>query len=306
MKRMSPFLVYFLAVRGPFLSASAIPVLVGTAMAHGQGYSLNPLFFWLNLAGVVALHFGANAANDYYDYLSGADPARPVKPFSGGSQLLQRGILRPRHYFYLIFGHLALAVLIAFFFGYTRGPLALVLGLAGALVAYYYTAPPVKLSYRGLGEVAVGLTFGPLAILGSFLVQGGEPGLLPILAGLPPGFLIANVLYVNQYADYLEDREAGKRNLVVILGRERALPGVYLLFVAAYLSLIAAVGAGALPPRALAACLTAPLARRAADELHRRLKETERLSGASAATIAVHGLTGLLLALACLQDGPGS
>jgi len=303
--RMSPFLVYFFAVRGPFLSASVIPVLLGTAMAYRQGHSLNSLFFWLNLAGVVALHFGANAANDYYDYLSGADPARPAKPFSGGSQLLQRGILRPCHYFYLIFGHLALAVLIAFFFGRARGLLTLALGLTGVLLAYYYTAPPVKLSYRGLGEVAVGLTFGPLAILGSFLVQSGKFGFLPFLASLPLGFLIANVLYVNQYADYLEDREAGKRNLVVILGRERALPGVYLLFAAAYLSLVAAVGAGALPPGALAACFTAPFARRAAEELRYHLKEPERLFFASSATIAVHGITGLILALACVQDGRG-
>lgn len=300
MKRMPPLWVYFLAVRGPFLSASAVPVLIGTAMALGQGHSLNPVFFGLNLAGVVALHFGANAANDYYDYLSGADPARPVKPFSGGSQLLQRGILQPRHYTFLIFGHLGLAAVIALFFGYVRGPLALVLGLAGVLVAYYYTAPPARLSYRGLGEVAVGLTFGPLAVLGSFLVQGGAPGPLPVLASVPLGFLIADVLYVNQYSDYLEDREAGKRNLVVILGRERALPGVYLLFAAAYLSVVAAVAAGALPPAALAACLTAPLARWAAERIRRNLTEPERLTAASAATIAVHGLTGLILVLASL------
>lgn len=300
MKGMSPLRVYFLAVRGPFLSASAIPVLIGTAMAYGHGHGFNPLFFALNLAGVVALHFGANAANDYFDFLSGADPARPVKPFSGGSQLLQRGILQPRHYYDLIYGHLGLAVLLALFFGLTRSPLALVLGVAAALVAYYYTAPPVKLSYRGLGEAAVGLTFGPLSILGSFLVQGGVLGILPALASLPLGFFIANVLYVNQYSDYLEDREAGKRNLVVILGRERALPGVYLLFAAAYLSLLIAVRLGALPLAALPACLTAGPALWAAEYTRRHGVEPERLAAASAVTIAVHGLTGLLLALAWL------
>lgn len=298
-KKWSP-VVYFLAVRGPFVSASLVPVLLGTAMACALGHPLNAAYLALNLLGVVALHFGANAANDYFDYLSGADPARPPKPFSGGSGLLQQGLLRPADYRYLIFGHLVAAGAIAVFFWLRRGPWAGLLGLAGLMAAYWYTAPPVKLSYRGLGEAAVGLTFGPLAVLGSYVVQGGTPTAAAAAASLPLGFLITNVLYVNQYADYLEDKEAGKRNLVVLLGRERALPGVYFLFAASYLSILAAVVTQACPAAALAGFLTLPLAVWAAEQVRLGLKEPERLTGASAATIAVHGLTGLLLTLAWL------
>mgnify|MGYP000995009968 CR=1 FL=1 len=116
--------LYFKAVRGPFVSASLLPVLYGTALARWYGLPISPLRLVFNLLGVVALHFGANAANDYFDYVSGADPDRPVKPFSGGSQLLQRGLLQPRHYGWLIGGHLALASVIALGFGFVAGPIA--------------------------------------------------------------------------------------------------------------------------------------------------------------------------------------
>ncbi|MGI6603901.1 MAG: prenyltransferase [Firmicutes bacterium] len=289
--------IYFSAVRGPFVTASVLPVLVGTAMAFGHGLPLNGRYFLLNLLGVVALHFGANAANDYFDYLSGADPARPVKPFSGGSGLLQKGVLGPMDYTLLIWGHFALAMLIALYFGLKRGVLVTLLGLLGLVAGYCYTAPPVRLSYRGLGEATIGLVFGPLAILGSYAVQGGTFSQAALLASLPLGFLIANVLLVNEFADHAEDKEAGKRNLVVRLGPRHALPGTFVFFLSAYLSILTAVALSACPFVSLSGCLTLPLALWAVRQVQLGLGEPRRLTAASAATIIVHGLTGLLLAL---------
>ncbi|HHV07685.1 MAG TPA: prenyltransferase [Firmicutes bacterium] len=294
--------LYFRAVRGPFVSASLLPVLYGTALARWYGFSISPLRLLLNVLGVVALHFGANAANDYYDYVFGADPARAViKPFSGGSQLLQRGLLQPRHYSWLIGGHLALASVIALGFGFVAGPIAAILGLSGIFFGYYYSAPPVKLAYRGWGELAVGLAFGPLSVAGSFALYGGLPPKEVFAASLPLAFLIANVLYVNQYADYAEDKEADKLNLVVRLGPNRALPGVYALFAAAYAALIMALVGGYLPLSAAAGTLTLPLALWAARRTRQSLQQPDKLAAASLATIIVHAVTGaaLIMTLTC-------
>ncbi len=107
--------------------------------------------------------------------------------------------------------------------------------MVGIACAFFYHAGPLRLAYRGWGESAVALCYGPLIATGTNLVQRGRISMDVVLASLPLGLLIAAFLWINQFPDYRADRAAGKRNLVVRLGRERASTGFALLVAAALL-----------------------------------------------------------------------
>jgi 1,4-dihydroxy-2-naphthoate polyprenyltransferase len=96
------------------------------------------------------------------------------------------------------------------------------IGLAGTFCAFFYQSPPVKLSYRGLGELAVAISYGPLICCGTYLVQRGRIDIEPLLVSVPLGLLIANFLWVDEFPDCTSDSMANKRTLVVRLGRKRA------------------------------------------------------------------------------------
>ena len=215
------------AVRAPFLAASAIPVLVGTSAAlYETGTFLGGCFI-LNLLGVVFLHCSANVANDYYDYLSGADPSHPPYPFHGGSQVIQEGLMTPdqvRRLFQLCF---LLAAICGGWLVLLRGPLVLLPGLAGAFCGYFYTAPPLQFAYRGLGEITTGITFGPLVVLGTYYVQTQTFALTPLVASLPLGFLIAAVP-LSPVPHVGED--GGRKGTTGPPGRQKARPGLFVLW----------------------------------------------------------------------------
>jgi 1,4-dihydroxy-2-naphthoate octaprenyltransferase len=103
-----------------------------------------------------------------------------------------------------------------------RTPAVLWIGTTGVLLAFQYHAPPLKLSYRGLGELAVALCYGPLIAAGTYVVQVGHVSPLFVVATMPLGLLIAAFLWINEFPDYEADRSHGKNTLVVRLGRERA------------------------------------------------------------------------------------
>jgi 1,4-dihydroxy-2-naphthoate octaprenyltransferase len=288
------------AVRAPFLAASAIPVFVGTSAALYETGTFLGGAFVLNLLGVIFLHCSANVANDYYDYLSGADPSHPPYPFHGGSQVIQEGLLtagQVRRLFQFFF---LLATACGFWLALLRGPLLLLPGLAGAFFGYFYTAPPLQFAYRGLGEITTGITFGPLAVLGTYYVQAGTFALTPLVASLPLGFLIAAVLFVNQFPDAGEDEAAGKRNLVVRRGAREARPGLFVLLAGAYVSLLSGTSQGYLPALALLVLLTLPLAGASLWCLYRYYDRPQYLTPASAAVVFAHTGTGILLTLGYL------
>jgi len=137
------------------------------------------------------------------------------------------------------------------------------MALAGGLAAYLYSAGPVRLAYRGVGRLAVGASFGPLLVIGAYLVQTGTVSLAAALASLPVGLLIAAVLYINQFPDYEADKAVGKRHWVVRLGTERALPVLTGLVFGAHLAVLGAVVTGHAPWPVLAALLTVPVSMKA-------------------------------------------
>lgn len=286
------------AARAPFFTGSLAPVLVGTALAFSQSGRLNWPHAALALLALTCLHAGANLANDYYDHVSGNDEANLTyaTPFTGGSRFIQQGLARPREILAASLTSLALGALFGTYLAWTTGWPVLALGAFGALTGFCYSAPPLKLGSRGLGELFIMLDFGLLPVLGAYYVQAQAFPLSAFLASLPVGFLMTNVLWINQFQDLEADAAVGKRHWVVRLGRRRAAAWHIGLFALAYLSLAAAIALRFLPGWAALAFLSLPLAARASAVSAKRHDDLEHLVPANIGTIATHLATSLLLA----------
>ena len=169
------------------------------------------------------------------------------------------------------------------------------LGLIGFFSGLFYTAPPFRFSSRkGLGELLIGLNFGPLMVAGSTLVQTGQ--LIPeaFLAGIPIGFLIAAVVYVNEFPDHDSDKATGKNTLIVVFGPERARAGYVSLVVGAFLSIVLLVINGTFPSLILVALLASYFGVTSIQTLYKYYND-RLLEPANWGTITMHSVAGILL-----------
>lgn len=254
---------FFRVVRLPFLIATAVPVAIGGGVALYHG-SFDLALLLLTFLGLALIHMGLNVANDYFDTVLGADPVnRRPTPFSGGSRSILYGLISEsgaRALYASLFGS---GAAIGLYLALTRG-LVPILGLTalGLFLAYFYTAPPIKLAYRGLGELAVGTGFGPVIVMGTYFVQTQTFSPEALVASIPIGMLIMLILYVNEIPDAEFDRLAGKRQLVTRFTKEQALAFLAGSLAATYavIALIPVLRLG--PPTVLVALATIPLALR--------------------------------------------
>jgi 1,4-dihydroxy-2-naphthoate octaprenyltransferase len=290
----------FLALRTtrlPFLTATIIPVVLGILIAASNGaFSLVPAL--LTIIGAALVQLGLNVANDVFDTVSGADDAN-VTPtqFSGGSRVIQYGLVTLRQMatlatlFYVIAGVIGLVLLA------TNGsPALLVIGVVGFIVSLGYTAPPLKFVYRGLGEVAVAIGFGPLMLLGAYVVQtGGTLSLEAFVASIPVALLVALILYVNEIPDRRGDAHAGKRTLPVRFSRTAVINGYRVTVSAAYVALVAGVVLGVLPIPTLLMLLTIPLALQVSRGLEPNYDNPYGLMAIMGVNVQLHLRAGLLL-----------
>ena len=249
--------------RLPFLSATLIPVLLGILIALRHG-AFDAWLALLTLVGASLAHLAINVSNDIFDTLSGADAAN-VNPtqFSGGSRVLIYDLLSLRQLvavaLALFGGAAAIGLLLVVI---TGSPTLLWIGIAGLAVGIAYTAPPLKLVYRGLGEIAVALGFGPIMLLGAYVVQTGRLALEPFVVSIPVGILVALILYVNEIPDRTGDAAAGKRTLPVRLRADTVTGGYLVAALVAFAVIVVGVAAGLLPWPTLLALAAVPLALR--------------------------------------------
>jgi 1,4-dihydroxy-2-naphthoate octaprenyltransferase len=295
---------FFHTIRAPFFTATATSTILGTAIAWHDGY-LNLWYFLLAFLGVICANAGINTANDYYDHLSTDDEVnQELTPFSGGSRVIQEGVVPPRRMLVLSLISFALTVIIGLYLTWACGWPVLAIGLVAMFISFFYDAPPVKLAYRGhgLGELTTGLAAGPLAVCGAYYVQAQTITWPVVWASLPIGILTALILYINEFPDYVADKTAGKHTLVVVLGKRRAVPGYIILLVIVYATVVIGAVAEALPYAALLALLPLPLAYQAVQGLRRHYDQTPLLIPAQAATIKLHLITAVLLSASYLID----
>ena len=290
------------ATRLPFLSATFIPVLIGIAIAAVHGF-FDLTSAILTVVGAAAVHLGLNVANDVFDAQLGADDQN-VNPtqYSGGSRVIQYGLVSLRRMATISAVMYAVALGIGLVLLLTRySPALLAIGVLGILLSIFYTAPPLKLVYRGLGELTTAVGFGPLMLLGAYVVQ--TQGLITpeaVVASLPIAILVAMILYVNEVPDRSADARAGKRTLPVRWSRPTVI-NAYLGSVAlAFLIIGGGVLAGLLPIPALAALLAIPLAMRVYEGLQQNYESPYGLMAVMAVNIRLHLVVGALLLAAYL------
>lgn len=285
--------------RLPFLTASLIPVALAAAWVmatDGAPASFPWGLFGLVLAGAAFLHLAANLFNDYFDWTSGTDEQNNdyFLPFSGGSRSIELGIATPKKL--AILGTLALAVAAAcgIAVALQGRPLVFAFGAVGALSGFFYTAPPLRLAARrGLGELFVGLNFGPLMTAGAAYALRGSVETGDFLIGIPMGLLTTAILWVNEFPDTPADLRAGKVHLVATLGVSRARWGYLTLLAAAYGGALALALSGIAPRGSLLVLLAVPIAAWTGTMVVRRYADRS-LAKASAGTIALHLVSGLL------------
>ncbi len=318
---ISQWQAWKMAARPRTLPAALSPVVVGTGLAVADG-AFRPLPALAALAVALLLQIGANLANDYYDYVKGADtPGRLGPPRVAASGLIS--LPRLRLGIALTFAAAALAGL---YLAAVGGWPILLAGLAAILSALAYTGGPYPLGYHGLGDLWVFVFFGLVGVGGTYYVQAGELTLLALLAAVPVGCLTVAILVVNNLRDLDTDRQVGKRTLAVRLGRRGSRVEYVTLLAVAYalpLVLLAArwwwphghlldlPGAGwppwlpvwlvgAISPSVLLPWLTLPLAIRQVRAIHhlegRALNQV--LAGTASLDLAFSLLFGLGLLLA--------
>ena len=275
--------IWVAAARPRTLPAALAPVLVGSALAWHDG-EFDARAAGLCLAFALLVQIGTNFANDYFDFVKGADTAARVGP----QRAVAAGLISPA----VMRRAMLVTFTAAFFSGLGLvawgGPWLLVIGVASIVCGFAYTGGPWPLGYHGLGDVFVFIFFGLVAVCATYFVQTGHVTIDALLAAIPIGLLATNILVVNNYRDADTDAAAGKRTLVVRFGRRFARAQFWTSLHVAFITPLVFLGRGrsewCLLPLALA-----PLAWTHA----RRLRESKSPSE----LIELLGDTGKFLAL---------
>lgn len=283
--------------RPGFLGITAVGCLLGIAIAAACGHGPNA---WTALATVLLAclaHAAGNVLNDYHDALNGADAANTgaVTPFTGGARLIQQRVVTPQQtrdlFRLLAFFLAAFGLLLAV----KSTGWVLVLGLAGLLLLWAYSAPPLALMSRGLGELVVALVWG-LVVIGADAVQRGSVFIIPVVTAVSFALLAANILLINGFPDAASDAQVGKRTLVVLLGPRRAALVYLLLGTLAHGWLAGGVWLLYQPEPAAWGLLSWPLSLLAFVLLWRHADAPQKLRPAIVLTIAAALLHGLAMA----------
>ncbi|MCM8804302.1 MAG: prenyltransferase [Candidatus Omnitrophica bacterium] len=195
-----------------FLWAGLLPYLLGQAIAFNTNESFSIKNFWLGFLGILLVLIGVELFNEYFDFKFGGDRIFSLKEYHIPDYFFTAGIT---------------VFIFAFFIGlyltFQTGWLILLFSFLGFLGAYFYVGPPIRWAYRGFGEIVIGLCYGPGMVLGSYYLQIKRIDFTPIFISLICGLSTFNIALLNEIPDYYQDKLVGKRNLVVKLGREKAL-----------------------------------------------------------------------------------
>ena len=206
--------VWLWAARPKTLGAAVAPVFVGTVLAVEAG-TWHPWAAALALLSAVFIQVGVNYHNDYTDYLQGADTEDRVGPL----RVTQAGLVDPETMRRATVGMFGAAVLAGGYLIVRGGWPVLAIGAASIATAVWYTAGPYSLASLGLADLAVFVFFGPVAVGGTYYVQALACPPEVIAVGAGPGLFSVGILLVNNIRDVANDRAAGKRTLVVRVGR---------------------------------------------------------------------------------------
>ncbi|MEW6026013.1 MAG: prenyltransferase [Planctomycetota bacterium] len=230
------------------LVAGLAPYVLGNALGFYHTERFNLRLFSFGLVGMFFVLIGVEAFNEYFDWVGGTDRVFQVNP---------RPVTRIRFIVGLFaFG---LAGLVAIYLAWAVGLVIIIIASLGFLAALFYLAPPLKLAYRGLGELTIALAYGPLMMSGSYYLQTGRLAVEAILVSVVPALLLFMIALLNEVPDYLQDGLVGKRNICVRLGREKTVKLYGIISRVFYLLFAAGLATRRLPPLAASGLIAFPL-----------------------------------------------
>jgi len=284
--------LWFLETRPQFLILSVVLAFLGTSIAWYDGY------FHLGYAllagfGLLLTHISVNTLNDYFDYRSGVDLVTRRTPFSGGSGILPAALLSPKQVFWFGASSFLLAAGIGVFFILVQGWLLLPLLLLAAVCILFYTPVILKMPWP---EWVAGLGLGALPILGLYFAQAAQYNWHAVIASVPSGILVHNLLLLNEFPDTEADAQGGRRTLPIIMGGARASLVYSVFTITVYLWIIGWVIARVMPVFSLISLLTLPFALKAIKG-SRKHQDTAQLVPAMGSNVLVVLVTQLLLGI---------
>jgi 1,4-dihydroxy-2-naphthoate octaprenyltransferase len=285
-----------------FLPQGVLPVVLGSIVAWKQTDKFDLGLFFLAFVGAACVQIGLTMLNDTYDYIYGADRSTTnnKNPYSGGSGVLADGTLQPNEtlsavaFFYLTAGaigaYLTIIVGIGIFW----------MALLGLFLSVFYTLKPFRFAYRGVGELAMLIGYGPTITLGAAYVQTGSFSLEAGLSGLVAGMLMWSMMLVNEIPDYSEDLQADKLNLTVRLGPKKARWLYFASLSSVFVYIIAGVVLKFFPPWALLALISLPFVLYSFRVVFDNYQNPELLATANRAMVTIYSSTMLLFSFAFL------
>lgn len=292
---LSRWQVWMLAARPKTLPAAAAGVITGTALAWRDGsFRLGPALAALFVA--LLLQIGSNLANDVYDYERGADSGERHGP----TRVTQAQLLAPAQVKVGMWVVFILSAILGLYLALVAGWVVILIGLAAIFSAIAYTGGPFPLGYYGLGDLFVFVFFGLAAVAGTYFVQAGSVSAQAWWMSLPIGWMIVDILVVNNLRDLKADHAAGKHTLAVRFGEQGTRIQYIALLIASYLLLPALASFGILPWTSLLAWLSIPLGWRTWQVVRKQAGRplNEALAGTGKTTLvySLLFLVGMLLA----------
>ncbi len=251
----------FLQVRPNFLTLSPILVFLGMAIALNVGH-FDLAAFVLAIVGLTLLHASVDCLNNYSDYKTGIDFKVHRTPFSGGSGLPASDPETARATFWLGLITFFLAVPIGIYFVATRGLFLLPIFVVGAVFVLWYTTHFTRIGW-GSAEIAAGLGLGTLPVLGTYLIMAGQFSWTALYAAVPSGFLVFNLLHLNEFPDSEADKTGNRRTIPIMYGHKTAGIVYSTLVIMTYLWVVVGAIAGLMPVWTLLCLLTLPIALKA-------------------------------------------
>ena len=252
-----------MVIRAPFLPLSVVLAFLGASIAwyesrqSGADFDFNLGYAFLAGIGILLAHISVDVLNEYFDFRSGIDLKTQRTPFSGGSGALPAGLITQRQALYLGTAALVIIIPLGIFFIVVKGLALLPLLLVAAILVVIYTPFILKM---GWPEWAPGAGMGSLPVLGAFFVHAGAFPLVAVIAAIPSGILVHNLLLLNEFPDVDADKTARRRTLPIVIGKQKASLVYSALTILVYLWIIGGVIAGLMPPLSLLGLLTLPWA----------------------------------------------
>ncbi|MGQ9646641.1 MAG: prenyltransferase [Thermodesulfobacteriota bacterium] len=292
--------IWWRAFRFHYTSASFVPGILGGMIAWTTDHQFIPGYFLLVMLGLVLNHLALNMTDDYFDFRHLVDgfATEGGNPYAGGSGTLSAGLIQPRSMRQVFTAFYAIAIAIGLFLGVVRGSLIILLLAFGFFCAFFYTAPPIKFGYRGLGEIAQLLCFGPGIGLGAYYVQTQRLSWEAFWGTLPFGIMLFSMITINEIPDYLGDREGGKLNLVARFGREAGVGLFTGSLLGAYGAILLGILFKKIPILGMISFLTLPIAYKTISILRAHYREPTKMAPANLGMICVHNFTAILLIVA--------